>query len=169
MANIFYPDYLVDTVVDLTLTRLEEYGIVNLILDVDCTLKRYGQQEVAPEILAWLDEMKQAGIGLCLLSNGIGKFSEYVGIPYIAQAMKPFSRGCHQALKRFHFDPAKTAIVGDQIFADVMAGRRSGIKTILVTSIHPEEEPFYTRMKRPFEKIVLYFYHKQQNQSGQLS
>ena len=47
------------------------------------------------------------------------------------------------------------AIVGDQIFADVMAGRLSGIRAILVDPIHPEEEPWFTRLKRLPEHAVL--------------
>ena len=54
----------------------------------------------------------------------------------------------------------KTVIVGDQIFADVMAGRFAGIRTFLTTAIFPEEEPWYTRMKRPFEKVVMRFYNR---------
>jgi predicted HAD superfamily phosphohydrolase YqeG len=53
------------------------------------------------------------------------------------------------------FPPASTALVGDQVFADVLAGRLAGLKTILVEPIHPEEEPWYTRLKRPPERWVL--------------
>ena len=45
--------------------------------------------------------------------------------------------------------------MGDQVFADVMAGRLAGIRSILVEPIHPEEEPWYTRLKRLPERIVL--------------
>lgn len=58
------------------------------------------------------------------------------------------------------FEREKTAIVGDQIFADVMAGRFAGIRTFLTTSIHPEEEPWYTRFKRPFEMLVMWSYRR---------
>ena len=46
-------------------------------------------------------------------------------------------------------------MVGDQIFADVMAGRLAGIRSILVDPIHPEEEPWFTRLKRLPERFVL--------------
>ena len=45
----------------------------------------------------------------------------------------------------------RTAMVGDQVFADVMAGRLAGVFTILVRPIHPEDEPWFTRWKRPWE------------------
>ena len=46
-------------------------------------------------------------------------------------------------------------MVGDQVFADILAGRLAGLKTILVDPIHPEEEPWFTRLKRPPERWVL--------------
>ena len=46
-------------------------------------------------------------------------------------------------------------MVGDQVFADVLAGRLAGIKCILVRPIHPEEEPWFTRIKRPPERLWL--------------
>ena len=39
-------------------------------------------------------------------------------------------------------------MVGDQLFADILAGRLAGLTTFLVEPIHPEEEPWFTRLKR---------------------
>jgi predicted HAD superfamily phosphohydrolase YqeG len=61
------------------------------------------------------------------------------------------------------FDQKSTAMVGDQVFADILAGKFAGIFTILVTPIHPEEERWYTRIKRPVEKCVL---RKKYTESG---
>jgi len=50
--------------------------------------------------------------------------------------------------------PEQTAIVGDQLFADVLAGRLAGLFTILVRPTSPSE-PLWTRVKRPLERRVL--------------
>lgn len=164
MLTVCYPHYLIESVVELSPERLRALGVENLLLDVDCTLKRYGMQELEPEITAWLEKIKGEGFRICLLSNGmaprIGRFAEKVGLPFVAEAWKPLPRGCFRAMKEFGFERDKTAIVGDQIFADVMAGRFAGIRTFLTTAIFPEEEPWYTRMKRPFEKVVMRFYNR---------
>ena len=110
-------------------------------------------KEVEPQAAVWLAELHAAGIGVCLVSNGIGRRIEplaaSLGLPYVAQALKPLPWGCRLALRKMAFPPAKTAIVGDQIFADILAGRLAGLKTILVTPIHPEEEPWFTRLNAP--------------------
>ena len=159
MWNVFYPNIFIDSAVELTPEFLRSLDVENLLLDVDCTLKRYGNQDPEPEIGRWLAAVKAQGIRLCLISNGvgrrIGKFAAKIEIPFIAKACKPFPSGCRRACKEQNFNPAKTLIVGDQIFADVMAGRLAGIRACLVKPIAPEEEHWFTRIKRPFEKIVM--------------
>jgi HAD superfamily phosphatase (TIGR01668 family) len=159
MLRCFLPDYRVSKVEALSPDLLRRWGINHLLLDADCTLKRYGCQEVAPEVAAWLDEMRAQGVGLCLVSNGygrrIGEFAQGLGLPFVAKAMKPLPTGCRAALRKMDFPPDRTAMVGDQLFADILAGRLAGLKTILVDPIHPEEEHWYTRLKRPAERLVL--------------
>ena len=46
------------------------------------------------------------------------------------------------------------AMVGDQIFTDIMGGRLSGVKTILVTDITPEDKLNF-KVKRSLEKKLL--------------
>jgi HAD superfamily phosphatase (TIGR01668 family) len=130
-----------------------------LLLDVDSTLKRYRATEIPPESVQWIESLREAGILFCILSNGradrIRPIAEQIGVPFIAPAMKPSPFGCRTAIKSMGFDPKATAMVGDQVFADVLAGKFAKIFTILVTPIHPEEERWYTRIKRPLERWVV--------------
>ncbi len=157
--RIFQPNLRIESVTELTPSRLEKLGLRSLLLDVDCTLKHYLNDEMPPDISRWLDSMKAASIGLCLVSNGRGprirRFAELVEIPYVAPAMKPLPFGCNRAVKSMGFDKKSTAMVGDQVFADLLAGKGAGLFTILVTPLSPELEPWFARIKRPFEKLVL--------------
>jgi HAD superfamily phosphatase (TIGR01668 family) len=159
MLQFLQPHRCVKGVLELTPERLKQWEIESLLLDVDCTLKRYTQTEVDPEIARWLAELREARIACCIVSNGreprIRAFAEKLGLPYVAKAIKPFTGGVKRAMRQISADPRKTAIVGDQLFADILAGRFAGIQTILVEPIHPEEEPFYTRMKRGPEAWAL--------------
>jgi HAD superfamily phosphatase (TIGR01668 family) len=153
------PDVRVNSVCELTLDRLAELGLGALLLDVDCTLKRYREEQIAPEVVAWLEEIRSGGIGVCLVSNGmpqrVGRLAGTLGLPFIGKALKPLPFGCRSAMRTMKFDPQRTAMVGDQLFADVMAARLAGLKSILVRPMHPEEEPWFTRMKRLPERWVL--------------
>jgi uncharacterized protein len=149
----------VHRVEELTPQRLCEWSIRALLLDVDCTLTRYGQEEVTPEVAEWIEQLRTAGIGLCLVSNGlserIGRFSQKLDLPCVARAMKPLPRGLRSAMRNLQALPAETAMVGDQLFADVLASRLAGVRAILVQPIHLEDEPWFTRLKRPPERFLL--------------
>ena len=159
MSSLFLPAYRFTSVTELTTERLHAMQIDSLLLDVDCTLKTFCSSELEPQIFLWLAMQKAAGVGLCLLSNGRAKriepFAEMIGVPYVAPALKPLPFGVWKAVRKMNFDPKRTALVGDQIFADVMAANLAGVVSVLVSPFNPEMEPFYARWKRPFERLVL--------------
>ncbi|MDR1925988.1 MAG: YqeG family HAD IIIA-type phosphatase [Planctomycetaceae bacterium] len=159
MFSFFCPDMIVEGVVDLTLARLESLGVESLLLDVDCTLKRYGSVQLLAGVSDWLVSMKEAKIGLYLVSNGGGsrikKFAESIQIPYVAPALKPFPFAIRSVIRTMNFKKKSTAIVGDQLFTDILAGKFAAIKTILVRPHGEDEEPWFARLKRPIEKLFI--------------
>lgn len=159
MPRIFRPSHCVEAVTDLTPDRLQELDIDALLLDVDCTLKRYRETQVNEEVGRWLGRLNGFGIGLCLVSNGRGprieRFAAGVGLPFIAKACKPFPRGLKRALREHGFQRERTAMVGDQLLADIVAGNLAGLTTVFVRPIHPEEEQWFTRIKRPPERLLM--------------
>jgi len=159
MFHRLQPNLFLDSVQDITPELLQQYGLRSLLLDVDSTLKRYRATEIPPETVQWIETLQSTGIRFCVLSNGrerrIRPIADGLNVPFIAQAMKPLPSGCLRAIKMMGFDPMTTAMVGDQVFADILAGKFAKIFTILVTPLHPEEEHWYTRIKRPVEKWVL--------------
>ncbi len=159
MFQIFRPHYRLDSVLRMTPEWLSEVGLSSLLLDVDSTLKAYRNEAFSEEILNWLAEMKRSGIGLCLVSNGhggrIGRLAESLDLPFVAPAFKPLAIGCKRAMLKMSFDPKSTAMVGDQVFADIAAANLAGITAILIEPIRPEQEPLWTRIKRPLERLLL--------------
>lgn len=159
MLGFLAPHHRIASVQELTPERLRGLGLENLLLDADCTLKRYRSEQPAPGVAEWIKTLRQAGIGLCLVSNGlgerIGQFAERVGLPFVARALKPLPLGCRRAMRKMGFRRESTGMVGDQLFADILAGRLAGLKTFLVDPIHPEEEPWFTRLKRGPERWLL--------------
>ncbi len=158
MLRLLTPHLHVWSVRELTPARLHDLGLAGLLLDVDCTLKDYYAPVLPVESVAWIQDLLAAGVRLCILSNGrggrIGPLAEGVGVPFVSRALKPLPFGCRRALRALGLPAEQAAIVGDQIFADVLAGRLAGLRTILVrpTTL---EEPWFTRIKRPLERLVL--------------
>jgi HAD superfamily phosphatase (TIGR01668 family) len=158
MLTLVTPHLYLDSVLELSPARLQALGVQGLLLDLDGTLKDYRAQRIPPDVLAWVGRLQASGVRLCLLSNGktkrIGRFARSLDIPFVAEALKPSPRGCHRGVKALGLDRRRVALVGDQVFADVLAGRLAGLFTVLVPPSHPDE-PWFTRLKRPFERQVL--------------
>jgi uncharacterized protein len=159
MLRLLTPNLRVRCVTELSVERLRGLGLKALLLDVDCTLTRYRSHDVPAEVVAWTQELRAAGVGLCLVSNGlgsrIGPIASRLGLPYVAKAMKPLPSGCQRAVGILGSALNETALVGDQLFTDVAAARLARLTAILVQPLHPEDEPWYTRLKRPLERLLL--------------
>lgn len=159
MFKILQPKFRFNCVTDIGSDFLEENNLRFLLLDVDCTLKTYCCEELESQVDLWIAQMKADDITMCILSNGrphrIGPFAEMLQLPFAAPAFKPFPYKLRRAIRENGFIPEQTAMVGDQVFADVLAANMAGITSILVEPFNPELEPWFARLKRPFERLVL--------------
>ncbi len=158
MLRFVTPHLRLDSVLELDAGLVRSLGLSGLLLDVDCTLKDHGAEAFPAAVLAWAGRLRADGVRMCLLSNGrsgrIGALARTLGVPFVAKAYKPLPFGCRAALRALGLDAARAALVGDQLFADVLAGRLAGLTTVLVRPTSPEE-PWFTRLKRPLERRVL--------------
>ncbi len=76
-----------------------------------------------------------------------------LGVPCVTYANKPGTSGVIKAMELMNSTPAESVMVGDQIFTDVIAGNRAGLRTFMVEKLY-KPEIWYVMLKRPFEKIV---------------
>lgn len=140
MSFSLIPKMLCPTLTDLTVERLHRAGVTFLMLDFDNTIVPYTNDVPTPEMEAWLQAMQASDIGLCVVSNShktrVVKFCEARGIPCITHSKKPFSKGIFQCRDKFSLDLSHAALVGDQIYTDVLGANRAGAVSILVRPIH---------------------------------
>ena len=133
------PNWTVDSVCELTPTKLRAKGIDTVFLDFDNTLQAYSQSAMPTETESWIKSILTDGIALCVVSNSkksrAVSFCEKYDIPLIRNARKPFSRGIRQAMARFD-SKAGIALVGDQIYSDVLGANLCGLLSVLVKPIH---------------------------------
>ncbi len=130
------PDYVFTCATGITPEFLSREGISGIILDLDNTLTRWEDANVAPGIAEWVQALKDAGIVLVILSNGVRNkqvsVSKSLDIPLITSIMpKPLAGGFRRALHLLELPCEKVAMVGDIIFTDILGANRLGIKTIL--------------------------------------
>lgn len=158
LMSIFYPDYSFRRVYEIPVRFFRQQGIEALLLDVDNTLTKDNDPVPHERVLDWLTEQKQAGLRLLVLSNNrrerVEPFAQGLGLDFIAEAKKPLPFRVWRELRRMGVPPKKTAVIGDQIFTDILCGRFSGCLSILVEYMEEEGYGFYVT-KRRWEKVVL--------------
>ena len=140
MSLSFLPRIMARTVMDLSPQLLQQRGIALLMLDFDNTIVPYTTDVPTAEMTAWLNRMKQTDITVCIVSNShkqrVPHFSQQYHVPCVTHAAKPGTRGIREAMARYGAAPQQTALVGDQIYTDVLGAKRAGITAIAVRSIH---------------------------------
>ena len=111
-----------------------------LMMDFDNTIVPYTTDIPTPAVTAWIRMMQGTGIGLCVVSNShndrVKLFCRKYGLNCVTHAQKPFSRGIQACLTKYGMESDACALVGDQIYTDVLGANGCGVKSILVKAIH---------------------------------
>lgn len=164
MFKMFFPDEYLESTYKINFEELYRKGYRGIIFDIDNTLVPHGApSDQRSEKL--FENLKQIGFQCCLLSNNqyqrVSSFNEKIQVHFIENAHKPSRKNYLKAMKLMGTSLENTLFVGDQLFTDVYGAKRVGIHNILVKPIHPKEE-IQIVLKRKLEKIVLFFYAKEQ-------
>ena len=165
MLNFLYPKIYVDGLLDIPLDQLREQNIKAFIIDLDNTITEWNSSELRAEIETWFTLLKEDGFKACILSNNgerrIKVVADRLGIPFIHRAAKPRRGSFHRAVEILGVKPSETAVVGDQVFTDILGGNRAGLFTILVKPL-ARREFVGTKINRTLELIVLRHLFKKQ-------
>ena len=158
--RLLVPDAVMPDVTAITAERLRAHGLTGLIVDLDNTLTHWNDARCDEGVAAWVRQMRDEGFVLCIVSNNgperVSRFCEGLGVdlPWIAHAGKPSRRAYRRALAMLGRDPEQVAVIGDQVFTDVLGGNRAGLRTILVRP-RGRREFIPTRIVRIVERLWL--------------
>ncbi|COI34972.1 HAD superfamily hydrolase protein [Streptococcus pneumoniae] len=139
----YIPDFAVEAVYDLTVPSLQAQGIKAVLVDLDNTLIAWNNPDGTPEMKQWLHDLRDAGIGIIVVSNNtkkrVQRAVEKFGIDYVYWALKPFTFGIDRA---------------DQLMTDIRAAHRAGIRSILVKPL-VQHDSIKTQINRTRERRVM--------------
>ena len=158
MGKLLKPDESLKKITDIDLDRLKQKGIKGLILDLDNTVVPWGEDTPNKEIIDFVKMAKKEGFRLCLISNAqkhrVSTCGDILEIPGIGFAKKPFPGSLRKAQKELlKLSPKEVAIVGDQIFTDILGGNMMGFYTILVKPI-TKKDFIGTKVFRFLERLL---------------
>lgn len=166
------PKYRYKSVLDITVEDLHKMGAKAVALDIDNTICNDGRTKYIDGLPEWLKSIKSAGFKVMIISNAIGKrprkVAESLGLDFLSAAKKPKAHKLLAGAETMGVKIHEMAMVGDQIFADVLAANRCGAIAVLVDALEGETRfpIFYATRRRKakpilaeFEKIHGYGYY----------
>lgn len=161
LGRLLIPGAVATGVTEIPPQALLARGIRALIVDLDNTLSHWNDTTCAPGVAEWLRRVREAGIEVCIVSNNgperVRRFCALMGadLPWIANAGKPGRGAYRRAQARLGVAEGQIAVVGDQVFTDILGGNRAGLLTILVPPLGRREFPA-TRLVRVVERLWLW-------------
>ena len=158
MLRKLCPQVQAESVSKLQPEFFTEQGIKGIIVDLDNTLVAWGGDVLDPEMEAWVRQMKSAGLRLCILSNAlenrVKRVGETLDLPFVSRAVKPRKSPFKKAMEILGTIPEETAVIGDQLFTDILGGNRLDLYTVWTTPIS-KEEFVSTKAVRRIERLVV--------------
>ncbi len=161
--NSAMPRYRFKSVLDITIEDLHKMGAKAIALDIDNTICNDGKENYIVGLEDWLAKLQGVGIKIMIISNAIGKrprrVAEKLGLAHLSFARKPKAHKLLAGAKLMGVEISEMAMVGDQIFADIMAANRCGAIPVLVDALQGETRfpIFYANRRRKEKPIITEF------------
>ncbi len=154
------PTLQVKDVLEVNPRLLSSLGVQAICIDLDDTLVASNKQTIDARYKSWVEELKTANFSILILSNGsiarVRTWSQTLNIKGLSLVGKPLPFAFYRAFKHLGTPPAKTVVIGDQIFTDVLGANLVGAKSILVNPLSPGKR--HTRILRKLERQYRRYY-----------
>ncbi|HET6453858.1 MAG TPA: YqeG family HAD IIIA-type phosphatase [Armatimonadota bacterium] len=158
LLQLLCPNQRADALSLIDLEELKSRRIEALLLDLDNTLVPWRSYDISPQTAEWVGRAREC-MKVCIVSNSrtpkrMQALAEQLGISYARRGAKPRRAGFREALYILGVESSRAAVIGDQIFTDILGGNRLGAYTILVRPIH-RREFVGTKVSRLAERVIL--------------
>lgn len=157
MLKQYTPTWQVYSLLQVDSQQLKQAGIQAIFTDLDNTLVPWNQALPDEKVKQWVEQLREAGIQVVIISNNQGErvelVAQYLEVDYIARALKPLPCGILQALKKYQLQKEEVLMVGDQLLTDIKAAYYAGVRSALVPALIQSDSAL-TKCNRFFEKKI---------------
>lgn len=151
----FIPDMYQKSIYHIDYDKLQENGIKCLLFDLDNTCVPFKDKVPNKKLIDLFENLKDMDFKVILFSNSnrkrLAPFKKGLNVDCLASAKKPFSKNFLKVLKLFNYSLSEVAIIGDQLYTDVLGGNKVGIMTILVNPMSKDDGVWTKFVNRPLE------------------
>ena len=153
----FVPDIYQKSIYHIDYEKLLDSGIKCILFDLDNTCIPYKDKEPNKKLVNLFEDLKDKGFKLIIFSNAtkrrIAPFKKVLNVDCLARASKPSGKNFLKVLKLFNLKLSEVAIIGDQLYKDILGGNKVGITTILVNPMSKDDMIFTRLIFRNLEKV----------------
>ena len=155
--NNFIPDMYQKSIYHIDYEKLLEDGIKCILFDLDNTCVPYKDKVPNKKLIDLIETLKDMDFKVIIFSNALKRrikpFKDALNVDAVARAGKPRKDKFLKVMKIFGYNLSEVAIIGDQLYKDILGGKRVGIKTILDNPMS-KDDMFLTKLIfRNLEKI----------------
>lgn len=151
----FIPDMYQKSIYHINYGKLKEDGIKCLLFDLDNTCVPFRDTEPNKKLIDLFETLKDMEFKVIIFSNATRKrltpFKNGLNVDCSASSKKPSTKKMLKVINMFNYDLSDVAIIGDQLYTDILCGNRVGIKTILVNPMS-KNDLLFTKIFRGLEK-----------------
>jgi len=152
------PDYFYADVHSIDMDALKRDGIDTLLVDLDNTILPRDTNAITPVHREWASALADSGFRVCLVSNNwherVKAIADELGFGLVSKAIKPLPFAFIKGLRKVGATRRTAAVIGDQLFTDVLGGNLLGMTTILVVPLSSSDLP-HTLLLRRIESRLL--------------
>lgn len=153
------PDYILNSIYDININELKDKGIKGIFFDLDSTVMQSKTGKFTKKTLDFLQKLK-ADFKVAIISNNhnkayVDKVQKLSPVAIYSNARKPDVKVLKIACFEMGLEIKEVIMVGDRPLTDILAGKKAGMKTILVDSISKDEESLLVRFVRYLERLTV--------------
>ena len=132
--TVFHADKKFERFEDVTPEILQKEKVKLLLCDLDNTLRLHSEKEPADELADWVEECRDAGVKIVIISNNgrkkmMQKFCEPLGVDCVWWAKKPVSTKLTETMENLKIKPEDTVMLGDKWSTDVLAAKFAKVRS----------------------------------------
>jgi HAD superfamily phosphatase (TIGR01668 family) len=157
--HILLPDLEADSLNEINIKLLKDYGIEALLFDVDGSITSFHANKVNERVRKAYDTLK-TNFQCYIISNSSDerrkKLEGYFGAPAVqTRIKKPNEAPYLEALLALGISPSKAAMIGDRYLTDIAGANNVGIYSIKVRCLDLMSEPLSISLVRGLENALV--------------
>lgn len=152
---MFVPDFMAISLFDIDFEELRKRGIEYIAFDADSTLVSYRAKKLHDKTKTFLQKELKIFKGVCIASNRVTNDLHDIASDLDADMIrasltlrKPAKGFFERVINHFNIHPAKIAMIGDKLVADIYGANRMGLTTVWVEKMGTDsifDRIFHTR------------------------